>query len=359
MPTFNSFSQEEIVDLRTVSGTCMIAMILAFFSGCNSRTAEAIPAPVDIKAQHEVLVTAPGLVEPASEEFKVGSELSGKIRSVPVEEGAHVQAGQIIATLDNADFQARLASAEAEVQQKQAALQRLIAGARTEERRIAKLQVEESGAVLRNAELELKRREQLYKAGDVSIEDFERAQRDYRVAAARNDQAIQNNTLINDDPRADDVAKAQAEVSAASARVLEARALLDKTVIRSPISGVVLRKHLKPGESVVPAAANPVVTLGDTTGLRVRVDVDEGDIGRIRVGQRAYVSAPAFGEQKFWGRVVRISQMLGKKNIRTEEPTERIDTKILETLVELEDEHMLPTGLRVNSYIIVKDGRKD
>jgi len=353
---FNSFSLEEIVNLRAVFGKGLIAIVLTIFSGCSSRTIEAIPA-VDNKTRHEVLVTAPGLLEPVSEEFKIGSELNGRIRSVLVEEGDHVRPGQTIATLENAEFQARLASAEAEVQQKQSALQRLIAGARTEERQIAGFQLDEARAVLRNAEVELKRREQLYKAGDVSVEEFERAERDYRVAAARNDEAIQNNTLINADPRTDDVAKAQAEVSAATGKVLEAQALLDKTVIRSPISGVVLRKHLKAGESLILASHTPIVTLGDTAGLRVRVDVDEADIGKIRVGQRAYVSAQAYGERKFWGRVVRISQMLGKKNIRTEEPTERIDTKILETLIELDEEYRLPPGLRANSFIIVSEAR--
>src|SRR5205814_2183596 len=145
MPTLNQFSQEEVVNLRTVSGLCLIAIVRAIFSGCSSRTAEAIPA-VDNKVRHDVVVTAPGLVEPQSEEFKIGSELNGKIRSVLVEEGDHVRAGQIIATLENADFEARLASAEAEVQQKQAALKRLIAGARAEERQMAKLRVEETRA---------------------------------------------------------------------------------------------------------------------------------------------------------------------------------------------------------------------
>jgi hypothetical protein len=106
---------------------------------------------------------------------------------------------------------------------------------------------------------------------------------------------------------------------------------------------------------VLAGSNTPVVTLGDTAGLRVRVDVDESDIGKIQVGQSAYVSAQAYGNRKFWGRVVRISQMLGKKNIRTEEPTERIDTKILETLIELQEDHKLPSGLRVNAFIVVSE----
>lgn len=65
------------------------------------------------------------------------------------------------------------------------------------------------------------------------------------------------------------------------------------------------------------------------------VQADEADVGKIQVGQRAYVTACAFGDKKFWGRVTRIGEDLGRKNIRTDEPTGRADTKILETLIEM------------------------
>jgi multidrug resistance efflux pump len=215
------------------------------------------------------------------------------------------------------------------------------------------LQLEETQAVLRNAQTELQRRRQLYKDGDISREEVDRADRDYSVATARYDQARQNHALVNAEARQDDVARAEAAASVASGQVREARALLEKTVVRSPMSGIVLRKHLKTGENAILSSNTPIVTLGDAAGVRVRVDVDEADIGKVQVGQRAFVSAQAYGDRKFSGRVVRISQKLGKKNIRTEEPTERIDTKILETLIELDEEHKLPTGLRVNAFIVV------
>ncbi|HXX27328.1 MAG TPA: hypothetical protein VEI99_02630, partial [Terriglobales bacterium] len=68
-----------------------------------------------------------------------------------------------------------------------------------------------------------------------------------------------------------------------------------------------------------------------------------------------YVTADAFGQQKFWGQVVRLGQQLGPKNVRTDEPTEKVDTKILETLVELDPNVNLPDGLRVDTFI-VQDG---
>jgi hypothetical protein len=62
-------------------------------------------------------------------------------------------------------------------------------------------------------------------------------------------------------------------------------------------------------------------------------------------------TAEAYGRHKFWGRVIRVGRILGKKNIRTEEPSEHVDTKILETLVELDAGQQLPLGLRVDSYV--------
>lgn len=331
---------------------CLMAAAISLFSGCNKQVAEAHRISDNGKPP-ETLVAAPGLVEPLSEEVKVGAELNGKIQTVFVEEGERVQRGQVIASLESAEYRAALASAEAGLKQKTAELQRLLSGARGEEREIAKLQLEEAEAVLRNAQTDLERRRQLYKDGDISAEDVDRADRDYRVAAARVDQARQNHALVNAEARVDDVARAEAAVSAAAGQVRHAQVLLEKTVVRSPLLGIVLRRHLKTGETAVVSSNAPIVTLGDTTGVRVRVDVDEADVGKIQVGQRAFISAQAYGDKKFRGRVVRISNVLGKKNIRTEEPAERVDTKILETLIELDEQDKLPTGLRVNAFILV------
>jgi HlyD family secretion protein len=92
--------------------------------------------------------------------------------------------------------------------------------------------------------------------------------------------------------------------------------------------------------------------VGNKTVLRVRVDVDETDVNKVRVGQKAFVTADAYGNQKSWGRVVRVGEQLGPKNVRTDEPTERVDRKILETLVELDHGAELPVGLRVDAYIV-------
>jgi ABC exporter DevB family membrane fusion protein len=298
-------------------------------------------------------VAGPGLVEPVSEDIKVGSELSGKLREVLVEEGDHVQPGQIVAVLENADLKAQILTASAQVKQNEAQLRKTVNGARAQERREAFSTVQENDAVLENARAEMERHNQLYAAGIISREDNERYAREFEVAKAKSEEARQHHALIDDRPREEDIAAAQAALELASAQLAEAQARYEKTLIRSPIQGVVLRKHHRSGESVSNSSTvpDPIVTIGDNSVLRVRVDVDETEVARVKVGQAAYVTADAYGAQKFQGHVIRVGNELGRKNIRTDEPTEKVDTKILETLVQLDPGANLPDGLRVDAYI--------
>lgn len=304
------------------------------------------------------LVSGPGRVEPLSEDVKVGSEISGKLKLMLVEEGDRVRRGQTLAVLVNDDYSAQVSSAQADLRQKEAALRKVVNGARSTERLEARAAVGEAEAVMENARAEMQRRERLYRDGVVSREEADRFQREYKVAKARFDEAGQHYRFVDDAAREEDRARAEADVALARAQLEEARARYQKTFVRSPLAGTVLRKHHRPGESVTNSATSPdpIVTLGDASILRVRVDVDETDVSRVRVGQRAYATADAYGDRKFWGRVVRVGEELGRKNIRTDEPTEHVDTKILETLVELDSGQRLPIGLRVDSFIVTGSG---
>jgi len=302
----------------------------------------------------EYLIAGAGRVEPSSENIKLGSEINGKLKRVCVEEGDTVRRSQVLAELENSDYRAQVESAEAEVIQKQAELRKVINGARLQERGEALSSVAEAEAVMNNAKADMVRRRELFAAGVISREEEDRYEKEYEVAQARYDEMAQHHALVDADAREEDHAIAQANLRLAQARLDNARALLEKTYIRSPIDATVLRKHHREGESVSnsTSAPDPIFTIGDKSALRIRVDVDEADVSKLSVGQRAYVTADAFGNERFPGHVVRIGEELGRKNVRTDEPTERVDMKILETLVELDNGVNLPVGLRVNAYIV-------
>ena len=298
------------------------------------------------------VISAAGRVEPVSEEVKIGSQLPGVLRDV-VEEGRHLRKGQVIATLDNLDYAARAAAACAAVGERQAELDRIVNGARSQERDEAAAAVDEARAVVANARAEMQRRQSLFESGDISRSDWERTEREYQVAQARLRQATERHAFLDAPARADERARAEAALALARAQVAEAEALLEKTIVRAPFDGTVLKRFRKAGETVSDKGDTPIVSFGDDSRLRVRVDVDETDVGRVRAGDRAWFTAQAYGSRKFWGTVVRVGRELGKKNVQTDEPSEKLDTKVLETLVQLDGRPPLPSGLRVDSFIQV------
>jgi ABC exporter DevB family membrane fusion protein len=337
-------------------GICLLTASLVVASRRNQESAGAASAaPAN---NTPLMIAGPGRVEPSSEDIKIGSELSGRLKVVNVEEGDAIRRGQVLAELENADYRAQVESARANVVGKQAVLRKVINGARRQERDEAWSSVSEAKAVTENAKSELRRRQELFSAGVVSREELERYAREADVAQAKYEAAVQQHALVDDRAREEDQSFAEADLKLAQAQLDEAQARFDKTFIRSPIEGSVLRKHHRSGESVSNSSTvpDPILTIGDRKTLRVRVDVDETDVSKVSVGQRAYVTADAFGKQKFWGHVVRIGQQLGPKNVRTDEPTEKVDTKILETLVELDPGSHLPDGLRVDAFIVPDGG---
>jgi HlyD family secretion protein len=342
---------------RILIGLAAVVIILggaAFVLRGKEKTASANNRQ-DSHAAAPSVVAAPGRIEPISEDVRLGSEISGKLAHVLAEEGDRVHKGQLMAVLVNDDYRAEVASAEATLAEKDADERKTIHGARTEERREALAAVKAQEAVVENAKADMDRHQKLYEEGVLPREDADHYLREYKVAKAQYDQAMQHFRFIDEETREEDQAHAASDVRLARAQLEETRARFEKTFIRAPIDGVVLRRHHRAGESVTNSAnsPDPIFTIGDRQVLRVRVDVDETDIARVRVGGRAYITADAFGSRQFWGRVVRIGGELGRKNVRTDEPTERVDTKILEVLVELEDGRDLPVGLRVDTFILV------
>jgi ABC exporter DevB family membrane fusion protein len=328
-----------------------ILFALSLVNLLRSRVHEVSAAGPNASAVSATLIAAPGRIEAVSEEVRVSSELSGRLKMVAVEEGDRVQRGQVLAEIENDDYRARVAAAEAEVAQREAEWRRTVNGARTQERREAEASMQAAKAVLENSKSEAERRRGLADRNVISRDEAERYERGYRVARAQYEQTAQHFALIDAEAREEDRAHAEAAVATARAQLAEARAYLEKSYIRAPNNGLILRKLRHNGESVSTQFDSPVITMADDSVLRVRMDVDESDVSKLRVGERAYVTAEAYGTHKFGGRVIRVGGILGKKNIRTDEPSEHVDTKILETLVELDPGQRLPLGLRVDAYV--------
>jgi len=284
----------------------------------------------------EGLVAGNAIVEPRDRETKVAAAVPGRIAAIAVHEGAKVVRGALLVQLEDGPELAALRAAEADYQ-------KAIHGQRRED---IEATMDDAEAARARAELSAEafhRTEQAAKGGAATADELDKARRQ-----ADSDRY----TFEASEARARAMAAGSRyeDITSARARRDQAKANLERLAVRAPIDGEILQMKYRIGEYVTPAG-DPLVVMGDTSALRVRIDVDERDIGRIAVGDAAFAVADAYPEKKFNGKVVEIGYRMGRKNVRTDDPTERIDTKILETVIELDDPKGLVPGLRVTGYI--------
>src|SRR5437879_4664728 len=123
---------------------------------------------------------------------------------------------------------------------------------------------------------------------------------------------------------------ARANLALAEGNLAEQRALLDKMQLRSPLDGVVLERYLKTGETISIQPLLPILQVGDMRRLRVRAQIDETDVGRVQLGQRAGVTAPAYPNRRFGGVIARIGQRMAPRSVGRDAPTDNKDTHILD-----------------------------
>ncbi len=209
-----------------------------------------------------VVVTATGTLQP-TDQVDVGSELSGIVKSVEADFNDMVKKGQVLLRLDTARL-------EAQVIQSEAAL------------KVAQARVREAQA----NEDEMRRR--LDRAKELSTRQFV-SEEALVTAEAAEKRAVAT------------LASARSQVDQAKAALAMDRTNLDKAVIRSPIDGTVLARKVEPGQTVAAALQAPVLfTLAqDLTKMELHVDVDEADVGQVRVGQRAAFTVDAYPGRDF------------------------------------------------------------
>ena len=303
----------------------------------------------ETKAHAEIVLACPGRVEGQSDVINVGAGADGILTAVLVQEGQQVRAGQVIALIDCREIESQIAEARALAERARQNRLRLLRGSRPEERRKAADETAVAEAHFKQAQLQHQRIAQLFKTAVVSKEELDKAARDLAVAEATLRATQNQQTLVNAPPLPEELARADSEVRLAEEQARTAKARLDKCTVKAPLSGTVLRTFLRVGESVSTVFPQPIISLADTSQIRVRAEVDERDVGRVYLGQSVIVVADAYPDKKFAGRVSRVGAVMGRKKVRTSDPAEKSDRDVLEVLVDLDEtESYLVVGLRTS-----------
>ncbi len=230
---------------------------------------------------------------------EVGSTVTGRVATVAVREGDAVDGGQVLLRLEDDEWRAALAQADAGVHQAEARL----AGLRGGSRDVARAGVDQADAQWVAAEAELRRTRDLVAQGFLGQARLDEVKRAAAVAVAQRSAArAQRQGLSN---TGSDIVQAQAQLALARAAADAARVRLSQSVVRAPAPARVLGREVEPGQIVQPGRALLMLALAGP--LELVAQVDERFLEDLRPGQTAAVLADAYPEQRFSATLARIA----------------------------------------------------
>lgn len=231
--------------------------------------------------------------------------VAGKVIERPVDEGQVVQAGQLIARLDAKDLEQQVSMRQADADAAKAALAAMLAGSRKEEIEASRAALEQAQADLHRLEPDEARIRDLYQKGILSVRDYEASRAALEASRGKVQQADQQYILVRKGPRKEDIDQARARLDQAQQALALARTQLGYATLTAPSAGVILSKNIEPMEFVSPGTA--VVTMADLSQVWLRAYVEEADLGRVKVGQKAFVTSDSFPGKRYEGRVAFIA----------------------------------------------------
>ena len=299
------------------------------------------------------MLASPGRIEGRGETISLGAAADGVVKAVFVTDGQHVTQGTVLAVIGCDDLVAEISQAEAEAESFRQVRVRLLRGHRDEERAAAAQNTAAAKSVLNQMGEHLERIDSLVQKDAETKDLLEQAKRDYEVAQANYQRSRDEQDLVEAEPLPEEKLKADADVVAAEKNIRAVREKLQKCAIRAPISGTVLKVMAKVGESYSTLLPRSLFSFADDSVRRVRAEVDEWDIGKIKMGQRTIVSADGFPGRQFQGRVVELAHVMGRKSVLSGDPAEKADRDVLEAVIELDQPAKeLPVGLRISAQFL-------
>ncbi len=144
--------------------------------------------------------------------------------------------------------------------------------------------------------------------------------------------------------------QSEGQLNVARAELRLALVELERLTIRAPITSTVLQVNAKVGELATPASPQPLMSLGDLSALRVRAELDERDVGKVKLGDDVAVRADGFRGREFPGKIVNIAPIIRPGHIKSPESRNLTDFSVMEVLIDLADPGPLVEGMKVDVY---------
>lgn len=319
------------------------------------------PKPVNEppKTPFKNTVAGSGLIEAQTQNIAIGSQAAGVVEEVFVKVGDRVKAKTPLFRLRDTSLKAQLEIRRAALAAAEAELNRLEKLPREEEIPVKQALVEAAEAVHADRKRKLAKMEAAFKTQAVTDDEVETARNDLATATAELHRAKADLALLKAGASKYEKAVALAAVKRAESEVAEIETSILLLSIYAAVDGEVLQVNVRPGEFVGTTANQPLVLLGSTVKLHVRVDIDEQDIPRFQQGAKAIAMLKGYPDLKFRLTFKRVEPYVIPKRSLTGENTERIDTRVLQVIYEITS-HSTPlyVGQQMDVFIEVPDNTR-
>jgi HlyD family secretion protein len=314
---------------------------LAFAVRSVVRGAQVLPAapPVALppQAPFDAYVSAAGIVEPSSEFIALSTPVAGVAQDVQARVGMRVARGAPLFTIESRDLEAQRLVRASELRASEQELERLRALPRVELVRVEEARVREAESLLADAQNQHALSAALSDARALSQDERDRRRFAAQSAAARLEEARAALALESAGAWSADLAVAQARIELARAALAALELELERRTVRAPLDAQVLQVNLRAGEyAAAGPLSRPLIVLGETSTLHVRVDIDENDAWRFEAGAEAIAFLRGRRERHTALQPVRVEPYVVPKRSLTGDSTERVDTRVLQVLYAFE-----------------------
>lgn len=270
------------------------------------RVKSASAAGSAASAGRTVILNATGYIV-AHHKIQVASKVVGRVLWIGVEKGDRVREGQVIVRLEDDEYKAQLQQAAGQLQTLEARLEELKNGSRPEEIATARANVDQARADLINAEITLKRTQELVREKVSAQQALDDAEGRVNSLRARVNSLEKVFEVVKIGPRREVIDALRGQIVEAKGRVSFYETQLSNTLIKAPVSGTVLERNVEKGEFITTGfvgdkgAKGYVVSLADLNDLQVELDINQNDFARLDRKQKGTITTDAYPDRKYDG----------------------------------------------------------
>lgn len=311
-------------------------LLLLIIAGCG-----------EIKNTNEI--NASGTIE--ATDVVVSSKTAGQIEDIAVKEGDKVSKDDLLVVLDHKSLDIQLRQMSAGIEQAEAQLRLLQSGARKEDIALAKEQVKTAKINLDQALTDKERLSKLLESNTITQKQFEDASVKYELAQNQYNTARQNLLKVSNIVRPEEIESSKANLKRNQVGLEIIQKNIEDCTVKSPLSGIVTKKFVEIGEYVTPGSS--LLKLSDLSIVNLYIYVNETDLGKIKLGQKAEVKTDSYKDKVYGGEVIFISPEaeFTPKNIQTPEERTKLVFKVKIQISNPDSE--LKSGMPADAKLII------